>query len=149
LTALNIGLYGWYAYKLPRYWWNNDQGFPKRELYLNLLRSEENPQNGYEFKFLKDSDLQIQNESKHWFKVGDVTKFADIQSTFEYCVEQGLTENKQKYSSSTLMELWRVIVDIPTIQYFLEEEQDLDKVLNIFIRVNSGGTDCHSRLAGA
>lgn len=140
LTALNIGLTGWYAYKMPKYWWNNDRAFPKRELFINLLELEDNSKNGYEFKFLRDKDFEALDGTKHWFKVGDVLKFPDIQSTFEYCVEQGLTENRQKYSSNTLMGLWRVMVEMPIIQYFLEEEQDLDKVLNIFIRVNSGGT---------
>ncbi len=140
LTALNIGLTGWYAFKLPRYWRTNNRAFPRRELYLNLLEPEEGPDNGYEFKFLRNKDFDSQDESKHWFKAGDVLKFPDIQSTFEYCVEQGLTENRQKYPSHTLMGLWRVIVEMPQINYFLEEEQDLDKVLNIFIRVNSYGT---------
>jgi Protein of unknown function DUF262/Protein of unknown function (DUF1524) len=140
LTALTLGLVGSYAYKLPRYWWSSDEGFPKRELYLNLLGEEGIPQNGYEFKFLRDSDLANPDESKYWFKVGDILKFEDIQSTFAYCVEQGLTENRKKYPSNALMGLWRVVHELPIIQYFLEEEQDLDKVLNIFIRVNSGGT---------
>ena len=38
------------------------------------------------------------------------------------------------------MRLWEVVNKERVINYFLEEEQDLDKVLNIFIRVNSGGT---------
>ena len=140
LTALNIGLTGWYAFKLPRYWWTSDEGFPKRELYINLLEPEGINQNGFEFKFLRNRDLESQDASKYWFKVGDVLQFNDMQTTFEYCVDQGLTENRRKYSSNTLMGLWRVVHELPIIQYFLEEEQDLDKVLNIFIRVNSGGT---------
>jgi hypothetical protein len=140
LTALNIGLHGWYAHKLPRYWWNNDNAFPRRWLYINLLEPKDVPENGYEFKFLRGTDLDSQDGTKHWFKVSDVLKFKDIQTTFEYCVENGLTENRQKYPSNTLMGLWRVLVEMPLINYFLEEEQDLDKVLNIFIRVNSGGT---------
>ena len=38
------------------------------------------------------------------------------------------------------MELFRIIKEKPLVNYFQEESQDLDKVLNIFIRVNSGGT---------
>jgi len=53
LTALNIGLNGWYAYKLPRYWWNNDDAFPKRDLYINLKRPTSESVNGYEFRFLR------------------------------------------------------------------------------------------------
>ena len=126
LTALNIGLNGWYAFKLPRYWWNSNAGFPKRELHLNLLEPENSAENGFEFKFLRDSDLESQNSMKHWFKVGDVLKFKEVDDAFDYCIDQGLTENKRKYSSKTLRGLWRVIHELPMIQYFLEEEQDLD-----------------------
>jgi uncharacterized protein with ParB-like and HNH nuclease domain len=33
LTALNIGLRGWYAYKLRHYHWANNAAFPKRRLF--------------------------------------------------------------------------------------------------------------------
>jgi len=39
-----------------------------------------------------------------------------------------------------LTRLHEVVHVIPTVNFFLEEAQELDKVLNIFIRVNSGGT---------
>lgn len=144
LTALNIGVNGWYAYKLPRYWWNNDDAFPKQELYLNLRRptkqEDENGSNGFEFRFLQKSELQNPNGEKHWFKVGDVLKFSNMQSVFNYCVKNGLIDNQDTYSSDVLVGLWNILTQQPLVNYFLEEEQNLDKVLNIFIRVNSGGT---------
>ena len=57
-----------------------------------------------------------------------------------YCIENCLTAYKRTFPSRALMELYRIIKEKPLINYFLEESQDLDKVLNIFIRVNSGGT---------
>ena len=36
LTALNIGIRGTYAYKLPRLYWNNPAAFPERWLYYNI-----------------------------------------------------------------------------------------------------------------
>jgi len=39
-----------------------------------------------------------------------------------------------------LFKLWTVVHHTPIINYFLEKDESLDKVLNIFIRVNSGGT---------
>lgn len=143
LTALYIGLTGWYAYKLPYYWWNNDRAFPKRELYINLRRPNfelQEETNGFELRFLRDSDLEQATEDKFWFKVGDVLRFPNIQGVFNFCVKNGLTDSKDTYPSDTLMQLWTVITQQPLINYFLEEEQNLDKVLNIFIRVNSGGT---------
>ncbi|PKN92919.1 MAG: hypothetical protein CVU44_12880 [Chloroflexi bacterium HGW-Chloroflexi-6] len=144
LTALNIGINGWYAYKLPRYWWNNDEGFPKQELYINLNRPQpqetETATNGFEVRFLRKVDLKKPEEKKYWFKVGDVMQFANMQSVFNFCVKSGLINDRDTYSSDTLVGLWNVLTQQPLVNYFLEEEQNLDKVLNIFIRVNSGGT---------
>ncbi len=143
LTALYIGLIGWYAYKLPYFWWNNDKAFPKRELYINLRRPDEQTQDessGFEIRFLRETDLEQAAEDKFWFKVGDILRFPNIQSVFNYCVKNGLTSSQDTYPSDTLMQLWDVITQKPLVNYFLEEAQDLDKVLNIFIRVNSGGT---------
>jgi uncharacterized protein with ParB-like and HNH nuclease domain len=139
LTALNIGLKGWYAYKLPYYSRQNEKAFPKRELYLNLKGNQDEFDFAYEFKFLKETEIQ-ESEGKYWFKVGDILKFPDIQSVVYYCIEHGLTQGNDKFSTNAMMELWRVIKEKQLINYFLEEDQDLDKVLNIFIRVNSGGT---------
>ena len=36
LTALNVGLRGSLAPKLPRYWWDNPGAFPKRRMHLIL-----------------------------------------------------------------------------------------------------------------
>lgn len=54
LTALNIGLKGWYASKLPYLRWNNNAAFPTRHLYLNLLNPPEENGNAYEFKLLQE-----------------------------------------------------------------------------------------------
>ena len=139
LTALNIGINGWYAYKLPYYWWQSDKAFPKRELHLNLKRPKDTTEFEFEFKFLRDEEVQ-NGDGYFWFRVGEILKFADIQSVVYFCIENGLTADKDKYSTDTMMELWRVVKEKQLINYFLEEDQDLDKVLNIFIRVNSGGT---------
>ena len=51
LTALYIALKGTYAYKIPRKRWENDDAFPKRKLYLNLLSKSK------EFDLLYDFSL--------------------------------------------------------------------------------------------
>ena len=45
-----------------------------------------------------------------------------------------------KNASDKLSKLHNVIYNKPIINYYLEEENNLDKVLNIFLRVNSMGT---------
>jgi len=144
LTALYIGINGWYSYKLPRFRWNNDDAFPKQKLYINLLRPQIQEEgieaNGFEVRFLKKEDLKKKDPQKHWFKVGDIFNFTKMQDVFNYCVKNGLINDRDTYSSDTLVGLWDVLTQKPMVNYFLEEDQSLDKVLNIFIRVNSGGT---------
>ena len=45
----------------------------------------------------------------------------------------------KKYAKSTLRKLRKVIFDNKLINYYQEENQDIDSVLDIFIRTNSGG----------
>jgi len=141
LTALNIGLKGWYADKLPYYAWANDNAFPRRILHLNLLDPPaDDMEFAYEFKMLREKDLQTDDSSKFWFPVGEILKFKEIPEVYDYCHDHGLT-SVSKFPHRALMRLWEVVNKDQVINYFLEEEQDLDKVLNIFIRVNSGGTE--------
>ncbi len=140
LTALNIGLKGWYANKTPYYHWNSDYAFPMKRLYLNLLNPPEENGNAFEFKMLQDKEVKNIEGKKYWFRVSEIFEFKDLPETMYYCIENGLTADKRTFPSSALMELYRIIKEKPLINYFLEESQDLDKVLNIFIRVNSGGT---------
>jgi uncharacterized protein with ParB-like and HNH nuclease domain len=140
LTALNIGLKGWYASKLPYYRWNTDYAFPARRLYLNLLNPPDENGNAYEFKMLQEKEAKHIDDKKFWFQVNDVFKFKELQDAMYFCIEQGLTADKRTFPSGALMELFRIIKEKPMVNYFQEESQDLDKVLNIFIRVNSGGT---------
>ncbi|HHV6878950.1 TPA: hypothetical protein ACUMWZ_001904, partial [Haemophilus influenzae] len=44
-----------------------------------------------------------------------------------------------KISKKIVRKLRTVIIKEKTLNYFLEKAQDLNKALNIFIRINSGG----------
>lgn len=142
LTALNIGLRGYYASKLPYYHWNNDHAFPKRKLYINLLAEPDLERDmAYIFKMLKDKGTQEQSERQFWFPVGQITQFKNINEIFKFCLKKGLAGQNLEYPWEMLARLWDVIMQRQVINYFLEEDDNLDKVLNIFIRVNSGGTE--------
>lgn len=143
LTALYIGLKGSYAAKLPWKWWRSDDAFPRKRLYLNLLSSAKNSDLLYDFRFLTDEDARKHDDDTYWFKVGDVLNFRDLSEVLEYLINKDLTRleaNKAKYANRTLANLFAAINEKFTINYYLEDDQDIEKVLNIFIRVNSGGT---------
>ena len=141
LTALNIGLNGYYASKMPYFRWNSDHAFPKRRLYLNLLAEpDEERDMAYEFKVLEDDDAKVRDDGHFWFPVGEILQFKKMNEVFKYCNQNDLVGPELEHPSDTMCRLWEVVMHSPVINFFLEEEHNLEKVLNIFIRVNSGGT---------
>ena len=44
------------------------------------------------------------------------------------------------FANRALFKLYGVIKKDQTISYYLEESEELDKVVNIFIRISRGGT---------
>lgn len=143
LTSLYIGLKGTYAYKLPRKRWDNDSAFPKRKLCLNLLAPSDNGDLVFDFKFLTKKEHQQSDDSHYWFVVGDILNLEKPADINKYLIKNGLLrldEDKSEFANEALYKLWEIIHKNRAINFFLERDESLDKVLNIFIRVNSGGT---------
>lgn len=139
LTSLYVGLKGSYAYKeYRRKWENSEWSIPTRRLYLNFVSTLEEQEDGriYEFSFLKDSDTkQAEIYKDKWFRIGKILELKNISKFNKYVTDNGLSE----FSIDILARLQEVVHSDRIINYFLEKEQDLDKALNIFIRINSGG----------
>ena len=57
-----------------------------------------------------------------------------------WLLTKALNVNQQSLAFETLDRLYRVIHVEPTVAYYEETNQDIEHVLNIFIRRNSGGT---------
>lgn len=143
LTALNIGLGGWYSYKTPWKRWDNDNAFPKRQLYLNLFAAKGRDDLEYDFKFLTDEEFGCATPECHWYKVADILPQQDLDYILNYVKEKGLDSGEYPQNKTPLKILTRLhsmVHSKPMINYYLETSQDLNKVLNVFIRVNSGGT---------
>ncbi len=141
LTALNIGLYGSHAERQPGKWWKNPDAFPKKRLYLNLLGIQDGDEPGmvYDFKFLTDSEAHVADgEPDKWFLVNGVLKLDDSGPAIMTELENRQLSGKQPFNA--LYQLFRAVRETNSINAFLEESQDPNKVLDIFVRVNSGGT---------
>ncbi len=90
----------------------------------------DNPEDNYQFEF---HAKKPENDKKHWwFKVGDIL---ELESVWNYAQEHRLKDNELEL----LETLNKAFHDKQLISYFEETEKNLNKVLNIFIRVNSGG----------
>ena len=143
LTSLYIGLKGTYSYKLPRKRWDNDAAFPIRRLCLNLIDFANNDDLQYDFRFLTKKEYSSSDDSHIWFVVGDILDLEEAVDVNDYLVEKDISSlGKEKFrvANKTLFKLYEVIHKNKSINFFLEKDESLDKVLNIFIRVNSGGT---------
>ena len=143
LTSLYLGLKGSYAYKQPWKRWDNDEAFPRRLLCLNLLKTSEEIDRTFEFAFLSEDKYKENDENHHWFIVGEILNMTKLQHVNSYLTKNNITimdDEKADFATDTLVKLFQVVHKENTINYFLEEDESLDKVLNIFIRVNSGGT---------
>lgn len=143
LTSLYIGLKGTYSYKLPRKRWDNNSAFPKRKLCLNLLSASEDGDCIFDFRFLTQKECQESDGNHFWFVVGDILDLQKSYNINTYLINKGLLkldEGKANFANEALFKLWEVIHKNKAINFFLEKGESLDKVLNIFIRVNSGGT---------
>lgn len=145
LTSMYIGFKGTYAYKLPRMRRENPLAYPEHQLYVDLLGPSEEFDTVYDFRFLTPEEVKSDHEEgiAYWFKISEILNMNNPFEVNQYLIENGLSsleKEKSLFANQTLFKLYQAINETPTVNYYLEEEQKLDKVLNIFIRVNSGGT---------
>jgi len=140
LTALNVGLRGSLAVKEPNKWWNNPKAFPVKKLYLDLLHEPIPGEEGaiYRFEFLTDERAAALTSGEFWFPVNRIFGMAEQSEPMVYLAEQGLGNTTCAVKS--LYRLHAMVHNALVMSYYEEESQDIEKVLNIFIRTNSGGT---------
>ncbi len=91
----------------------------------------DNPEDTYKFEFHAQKP---ENDKEHfWFKVGDILELES--GVLNYVNEHRLEKNEL----DLLEKLKDAFHNKQLISFFEEKEKNLNKVLNIFIRVNSGG----------
>ncbi len=146
LTALFIGLRGTYTEKLPYRRRDDPNAFPEKRLYLNLLSRapvDGNDEDLYDFRFLTEKEASHRDEKTYWFRVGEVLNFTSVVDVNSYLIKNKLLileDDKSNFANKSLFYLFEKVNNDRIISYYLEVSQSIDTVLNIFIRVNSGGT---------
>jgi hypothetical protein len=140
LTALNLGLLGYLATRKKYGRANNPAAYPHRYLYLDVQHDPEGGDDDalYRFEFLTESDAAKATSDATWFRVGDILDLAEGSGIFRWIQEHGLAEHPSAFP--TLDRLWRAIHTREVISFFEDDSNSIDRVLEIFIRTNSGGT---------
>lgn len=157
LTSLYIGLCSTYAYKQPRVWWpstRDDEILPPRKLYLDLKQpmniEDDEALMLYNFKFLTKEYYEASSADPsnphHWYCMHEVLNLAERESPDDVLLEVIMPELAKRnlanneFSRKTLLKLYNAIRMQKTIHYFKETSQEIDHVLDVFVRTNSGGT---------
>lgn len=107
----------------------------------------------YDLKFLTNNqvpDNEEKNVDSFYFPVGKILSFRGYDSIKKYlyenfynklCKQIGSSETIENgYPYKVLKRLYDVVYKEKLINYFLETSSDIDKVLDIFVRTNSGGS---------
>lgn len=137
LSSLNIGLYGSLAHKLPRKRIDSVDAYPPKHLYVDLrFEPTDDDDLQYGFSFLT-AEQAVSTDDHHWYRVGSILEVIEPgEPIFDYVTTHSLTNTP---AFRILSRLWKAIHEDGVVSYFEEKEQSLSKVLDIFVRVNSGG----------
>lgn len=136
LTSLYVALQGSLSFKLPKKRAVLDTSFPKKELYFNLDQNydhnEEDTPDGFEFR----TENQPLKDGEDWIKVKDLLTFRSTKELFAFTTEKMYSPK----SSGNIGHLWQRLCSDELINVFRIKDRSLEDVLEIFVRVNSGGT---------
>lgn len=119
--------------KLPNKRWKNDDAFPKKELYFNLHSQPDADEDiSYEFRFMTSDDASKNKGDSLWYLVKDILKYSQKELDTEWDLDKIVKDN------ISLLHIRLVVNEI--INYFEVKSDSIDSVLDILVRVNSGGT---------
>ena len=108
---------------------------------MNLLwQPGEDDEEKYRFRFLTTEQTQQSDDNACWFPVGDILSMNSGGPPMVKWLNERLPQERVDQAYEVLFQLYRVVHTEKMLAYYEEREQDVEKVLQIFIRTNSGGT---------
>ena len=138
LTSLLIGLKG--TYRFFYYKWY------KSKLYLNVLKKPIKPDNPeeltYQFQFRENEYPNSKDPTpQFWYLVGDILDHVDAEDAKKAVKEKlsAFTEEERDTANTHIGRLHSRIHTLRLLNYYEEKSQDYDKVVEAFIRANTGG----------
>lgn len=143
ISSMYIALQGVYCTKKKYAKSINNSAYPERKMYINLLNED------YEFKLLTEKDAQ-NSKSGYFYLVRNILNEledsdADSDNIVDKLIETDpsrselLIENRRQ-AKKIINRLLNKFNDDQLVSYFKIINKDLDDILDIFVRVNSGGT---------
>jgi len=147
LTSMLIGLRGSYTVKKKHMRWSNPAAWEERYLYLDILKdpeevTDEDEGLRYGLAFLRRDPGC--NADHYYVPVAEILRF-DCDSAYEEYRSQILSrvvdagyEGAMRTPERNLDRLREAVWLEKSLSYFVETDQDYDRVLDIFVRANQG-----------
>lgn len=150
LTSLLIGLRGSYSVKLKRKRHSNPDAWVRQRLYIDLLKeateAARDDELGVSYGFHFAAQQPESTPERLWIKVGAMLDYPD-EDRFDRWTEAlwdaappQLTKAQERVFRRNIQRLWRMVWRDQCIASYTEKGQSLDRVLDIFVRANAGGT---------
>jgi len=152
LTSLLLGLKGTYNVKKKYKRVNNPDAWSKQQLYLDILKdstaedADEDGEYGVHYGFAFHEQAPKPTPVSYWVKVGKIldfdseSKFDDYRDTLLEALPDPTTKKQLNIARRNLERLYRTVWKDEVIAYYVEVDQEYDRVLDIFVRANEGGT---------
>lgn len=152
LTSLLVGLRGTFAEKAKHARVSNPDAWTEKALYIDLFKDpegdveEDEAEFGVTYGFHFHGAQPRSDHRHHWFKLGRILDHPDeeqLERLIDEILDQihrGATQFERDLAETTLRRLHSVIWGEELINYYTETDQSVDRVLDIFVRANDGGT---------
>lgn len=143
LTAFYIGLKGTFTEKRKYAQRKNPDAWNQKRLYLNLLSGDDGPVDdelGLEYEFAFKKPEPANSDGAYWYRVGKVLEIDPADDIMDIAEELDIEDEYRWTAGKTLKKLFDVVHNDDVIQYHEENTSDRERVLDIFIRMNDGGT---------
>ena len=147
LSSIYLALQGTYKFRKYR-----ERIARERELYINLTKEankfdidDDENELTYQLDFLTDAEIKEPKGNEYWIKIKKILEFKDIEeanSKADDIIENN--ENLKPYIKTIRTNLRRVYDVLcgenKIVNFYNVKQKSLDEILDIFVRVNSGGT---------
>jgi len=153
LTSLLIGLRGTFSTRAKYKRRDNPDAWSKQRLYIDLLKDPSTEEQDGDREDLgvtyglRFAEQEPTSDASHlWMKVGrilDCTSedaFDRLKDTVIDSMPDTTTKAQERLASKILDRLYWTIWKDGVVSYYTEKDQSYDRVLDIFIRANDGGT---------
>jgi hypothetical protein len=152
LTSLLIGLRGTFQEKAKGARATNLAAWSAKSLYINLLKDPDASDDEVEGDLgvtygLAFHDRRPPNNSRnHWFKVGSILDYGDAErldglvAKIDSELHERTSTADREIAKGTLRRLHQSIWQDQSVNFYTERNQSADRVLDIFVRANDGGT---------